>query len=42
MRRKSTFEKITDAMIVGGFVGIAFMVGFKAGANYMEKRGVAL
>ena len=40
MRKKCAFEKITDVMIVGSLVGIAFMTGFKAGARYMEKRGV--
>lgn len=42
MRKKSTFEKVTDVMIVGGFIGIAFIAGFKAGTRYMEKRGAIL
>lgn len=35
MRSKSLFEKVTDVMLVGGLVGIAFCVGVK----YGEKRG---
>ena len=35
MRKKCTFEKVTDVMIVGGLVTIAFCIGVK----YAEKRG---
>ena len=42
MRKKSDFEKITDVILVGSLVGIAFMAGFKAGTRYMEKRGAIL
>lgn len=42
MRKKCAFEKITDVMLVGSFVGLSFMIGFKAGVKYMEKRGAVL
>lgn len=42
MRKKSAFEKVTDVILVGSFVGLAFMAGFKAGAKYVEKRGAVL
>ena len=42
MRKKCNFEKFTDAVLVGSFVGLAFMAGFKAGVKYMEKRGAVL
>lgn len=35
MRKKCMFEKVTDVMIVGGLVGIAFCLGVK----FQEKRG---
>lgn len=35
MRKKSMFEKVTDVMLVGGLIGIAFCLG----AKYQEKRG---
>lgn len=42
MRKKCAFEKITDVMLVGSFVGLSFMIGFKAGVKYMEKRSAVL
>lgn len=39
MRKKSTFEKITDTMLIGGLTIIAFGIGFKMGAKCQEKRG---
>lgn len=39
MRKKCAFEKITDVMIVGSLVGMSFLVGFKMGTKYQEKRG---
>ena len=35
MRKKCLFEKVTDVMVVGGLVAVAFCVGVK----YGEKRG---
>lgn len=35
MRKKCMFEKVTDAMIVGGLVVMAFCIG----AKFQEKRG---
>lgn len=40
--RKTTFEKITTSMLVGGLTIIAFGIGFKMGAKCQEKRGVLL
>lgn len=42
MRKKSDFEKITDVILVGSLVGIGFMIGFKLGTKYVEKRGAVL
>lgn len=36
MRKKCAFEKVTDVMIVGGLIGVAFCLGMKIQA----KRGV--
>ena len=35
MRKKCAFEKVTDAMIVGGLIGVAFCLGMK----FQAKRG---
>ena len=35
MRKKCMFEKVTDVMIVGGIVAMAFCFGMK----FQEKRG---
>lgn len=35
MRKKCTFEKVTDVMIVGGLVVAAFCFG----AKFQQKRG---
>ena len=35
MRNKSLFEKVTDVVLVGGLVTLAFCAGVK----YAEKRG---
>ena len=42
MRKKCTFEKITDVMIVGSLVGMAFCIGYKCGVKAQQKRGVSL
>ena len=39
MRKKCAFEKITDIMLVGSLVGIAFCLGVKHGTKIQEKRG---
>lgn len=39
MRKKCMFEKVTDVMIVGSLIGIAFCLGVKHGVKYQEKRG---
>ena len=36
------YPLLISFMLVGSFVGLAFMAGFKAGVKYMEKRGAVL